>query len=189
MTTKDRVLETALPLFLDHGYHGTSIKLIVDTSGVSTGSVYHHFSNKEDIIKELYNSVKSHMNENILMHVDYNIGIRQVLHDYWNSRIRYSNENPQKARFIRTFFNSKLIHNEKTELINAMYDDFSACIHSAMDRHDIIIMDTTFFYYDLFNACDAVTQYIETEQPNDFSALSRLAFKKYWRSIVRLDIY
>lgn len=188
MKTKDKVLNAALELFIDHGYHGTSIKLIVEKSGVSTGSVYHHFSNKEDIIKELYAHTKQHMNEHILARVDLTKSIRKVLSEYWHSRIKYTLDFPLKAKFISTYFNSSLIQSERLISINAMYGDFMTLIQSSMKDQEIIELDIVFFFYDLFNACDAVNLYFETQDISSDPELIELAFKKYWRSIVRLDL-
>lgn len=44
-----KVVETARRLFVESGYHKVSIPAIVKASGVSTGAIYHHFSNKENL--------------------------------------------------------------------------------------------------------------------------------------------
>jgi TetR/AcrR family transcriptional regulator of autoinduction and epiphytic fitness len=43
---KEHIIETALPLFLEHGFKGTSVDLVVKISGVSKPTVYNHFSDK-----------------------------------------------------------------------------------------------------------------------------------------------
>jgi AcrR family transcriptional regulator len=43
------LLETAVKLFGKHGYHGTTVPMIVEASGASTGSFYFYFRNKEDV--------------------------------------------------------------------------------------------------------------------------------------------
>lgn len=159
---KKKVLEAALSLFIDHGYHGRSIKLIVEESGVSTGSVYHHFSNKEDIIKELYAVTKKHMNASVLDNVDMDAGIRLILRDYWYARIDYTMTFSRKAKFISTYFNAKLVQSEHLQVINSMYD--------------------------LFNACDAVSLYFDTMDLASDKAFIETAFRKYWRSIVNMII-
>ncbi len=51
---REIVLDSALYLFAQKGYFNTSIPDIVYHSGVSTGSIYHHFSDKQDIARALY---------------------------------------------------------------------------------------------------------------------------------------
>jgi AcrR family transcriptional regulator len=50
----EKVLETALRLFTQHGYSGTTIEDIKLQSEVSVGVIYHHFGSKEGIAGALY---------------------------------------------------------------------------------------------------------------------------------------
>ena len=45
--TRTHVIEVATRLFAEHGYDGTSIEAVQVGSGVSRGSLYHHFPGKE----------------------------------------------------------------------------------------------------------------------------------------------
>ncbi len=54
---RDQVLATALRLFTEKGYFNTSVQDVVRESGVSTGSIYHHFKDKEGIAKALYDGL------------------------------------------------------------------------------------------------------------------------------------
>ncbi len=48
------VLKAAIHLFTEQGYFNTSVPDIVQKSGVSTGSIYHHFGDKTGIAKALF---------------------------------------------------------------------------------------------------------------------------------------
>ena len=43
---RDHIAAAALPLFLENGFKGTSIDMVVKTSGVSKPTVYNHFPDK-----------------------------------------------------------------------------------------------------------------------------------------------
>ena len=45
-----RIRETALALFTEHGYHGTSMQRIADALGVTRSAFYHHYSSKQDLV-------------------------------------------------------------------------------------------------------------------------------------------
>lgn len=57
-----QIIEAAITCFLEKGYTNTSMSDIIKASGLSSGSIYSHFSGKEDIlisaINERLNSVK-----------------------------------------------------------------------------------------------------------------------------------
>jgi AcrR family transcriptional regulator len=52
--TRGRVLDAALQAFADGGLPALSVHEIRDRSGVSVGSLYHHFGSREGIVLALY---------------------------------------------------------------------------------------------------------------------------------------
>lgn len=50
---KKQLLQVALDVFIEKGYYGTSTREIARKSGVSSGLLFHYFSNKESIYLEL----------------------------------------------------------------------------------------------------------------------------------------
>ena len=50
---RSKILTAAKGLFLKQGYKKTTIRQIVERSGVLTGSIYHFFHNKEDLFQAL----------------------------------------------------------------------------------------------------------------------------------------
>jgi AcrR family transcriptional regulator len=47
--TRARIIEVAYQLFLEQGYHGTSMRQIADRATLTMGGVYNHFASKEAI--------------------------------------------------------------------------------------------------------------------------------------------
>jgi len=47
--TRVEIVEAAYCLFLEQGYHGTSMRQIAQEAGISVGGIYNHFSSKEEI--------------------------------------------------------------------------------------------------------------------------------------------
>ena len=53
-TNYNAVLDTSIVLFNKKGYKDTTIKDICEATGLSNGSVYHLFRNKDDILRHIY---------------------------------------------------------------------------------------------------------------------------------------
>jgi len=51
--TKRKIFETSMKLFAEKGYDATSIEEITATVGVAKGTLYYHFSSKEEIFQFL----------------------------------------------------------------------------------------------------------------------------------------
>src|SRR3970040_2313969 len=47
--TRLAVEDAAFELFMEQGYHATSMRQIADKAGLALGGIYNHFSSKEDI--------------------------------------------------------------------------------------------------------------------------------------------
>lgn len=50
---KERILEAAARVFSTKGYHGTTVKDIVEEASISVGSFYFYFKSKEEIFEKL----------------------------------------------------------------------------------------------------------------------------------------
>ena len=59
--SRARVLEAALFLFTERGYFNTSVHNIARYAGVSVGSIYHHFHDKEGVARALYDGLLERM--------------------------------------------------------------------------------------------------------------------------------
>lgn len=49
--TRLRIIETSYRLFIERGYHATSIRQIAEHAGLALGSIYNHFPSKEEVYK------------------------------------------------------------------------------------------------------------------------------------------
>src|SRR5512139_1478160 len=52
--TRDKLLDAAAAVFLEHGYSKASMDQVRQAAGVSNGSLYHHFPTKAELADALY---------------------------------------------------------------------------------------------------------------------------------------
>ena len=52
--TKRKIFETSMKLFAEKGYDATNIEEITATVGVAKGTLYYHFSSKEELKQLVY---------------------------------------------------------------------------------------------------------------------------------------
>jgi AcrR family transcriptional regulator len=52
-TRRDELLELAAKMFAERGLRATTVRDIADSAGILSGSLYHHFSSKEEMVDEL----------------------------------------------------------------------------------------------------------------------------------------
>jgi AcrR family transcriptional regulator len=63
LETKERVIRTALEVFLERGYERTSMREIAHRAGVTKGGIYHYFQGKEHLFREALSFITQQMEE------------------------------------------------------------------------------------------------------------------------------
>ena len=51
IATRARIIEAAKTLFVERGYHGTTMRQIAGAAGIALGGIYNHFATKEEIFE------------------------------------------------------------------------------------------------------------------------------------------
>jgi len=62
MKLRDRIIETSIELFNLEGAHKISTNHIIDALGISPGTLYYHFRNREEIIREIFEKIITDFN-------------------------------------------------------------------------------------------------------------------------------
>jgi len=53
LSRRDELLDLAATMFAERGLRATTVRDIADSAGILSGSLYHHFSSKEEMVDEL----------------------------------------------------------------------------------------------------------------------------------------
>ena len=91
VSRREQIMQAALTCFVEKGFAATTIDMIREKSGASTGSMYHHFRNKEAIASALYiEAMADHFSalRTALDAIDSNrkdvaeLGVKSIVHTY-----------------------------------------------------------------------------------------------------------
>src|SRR3954469_3986251 len=63
--TRDALISVALELFTKRGYAGVSMEEIVARAKVTRGALYHHFTDKRDLFRAVFERVEGELTERI----------------------------------------------------------------------------------------------------------------------------
>jgi AcrR family transcriptional regulator len=68
--TKDRILDAAESLFMEHGFEATSLRSITAAAAVNLAAVNYHFGSKEELFQAVLTRRLDPMNQRRLAHLD-----------------------------------------------------------------------------------------------------------------------
>jgi len=106
---RDRILDAALRLFTTRGFHHTPTAQISREAGVSTGTLFHYFPDKNTLIDQLYLSIQREVAEAIRARDDAGLPMRERLEWCFRRYIAWGVANPGKVTFLDQFYNSPSI--------------------------------------------------------------------------------
>ncbi|MGW0907471.1 TetR/AcrR family transcriptional regulator [Streptomyces sp. NPDC002853] len=106
--TADRLLDAALRVFADSGEQGVTVGALTKASGVSLGSLYHHFGSVDGLMSALLQRWLGRLLIEMAASVERSrtarTGIRALVRAY----LKFIQENPEAARLLHSSYADRL---------------------------------------------------------------------------------
>ena len=112
---KQAILDTALTLFVSQGFYATSTASIAKQAGVATGTLFHHFPSKGDLMNHLFLSIKQEFADAIWASIQDSGDLKCDAKHLWHSAIKWAMDNPLKQEFFQQYSMSPSIAIEVRE--------------------------------------------------------------------------
>ena len=96
----DQVKTAALKTIVEKGYHGATISLIAKKAGVSDGYLYRHYSNKNELVKELFKESMGYFHNLIFSLIDNEDKISEILKKSFQFLADTTADAPEVTAFI-----------------------------------------------------------------------------------------
>lgn len=114
---KELILINALELFSQNGIDATSTASIAKAAKVATGTLFHHFPNKQTLVHQLYVSIKSDLSQQFSPpQSQQTSSLIEMTRQLWHRAIQWAITYPDKVRFFQLVENSPILSSEqKTE--------------------------------------------------------------------------
>ena len=106
---KTAIMEAALKLFTERGFHGTSTAEISKEAGVATGTLFNYFPTKEDLINSLYFKVKGQLSQSMGKEIEAQSTFQGKLKKIWSNLINWGVDNQEEFLFVGQFCYSPYI--------------------------------------------------------------------------------
>ena len=183
---RQALLDAALILFTEHGFHGTPTSKIAKKAGVATGTLFHYFKTKEELINQLYLEIKQDLTRGLSVGVSNEYTDRGKIHKLWCNYISWALESPEKLQFFQQFSSSPYISNlTREEAIQHL-----SFIHELIEeskQQDVVKDMPTELLFDMTTGITLVMAMHFLQHPGKFEdeEYREMAFDAYWDCIRR----
>ena len=132
------ILEAALDLFSENGFHGTPMTLLAEKANVGMGTIYRYFKNKEEVITHLYRELKGEsvaaMRENITREMP----IREQFINIFENLLKYYINHPKIFLFLEQYSYSPFINTSAKQEVCSAYADSLVNFIEYGKKHHVI---------------------------------------------------
>lgn len=106
---KTAILNATLDLISENGFHNSPMSILAKKANVATGTIYHYFENKEQLIIELYFCVREKITQSITIDEDPNRSYRERFRRFFFSLYQYHITHPKEFQFLEQYASSPFI--------------------------------------------------------------------------------
>ncbi|MCG2823798.1 MAG: TetR/AcrR family transcriptional regulator [Desulfobulbaceae bacterium] len=103
---RQEILQAALELIAEHGFHGAPIASIADQAGVGAGTIYRYFENKDVLITVLFQELHDKFHRGLMDGYKSHMSLSERFIRVSTELLRYFITNPLEFRFLEQYFNS-----------------------------------------------------------------------------------
>ncbi len=103
------ILDAALVLFTERGFHGTATSTISKEAGIATGTLFNYFPSKEELVTALYRDIKQEVRSFLITSFEQNNTAKAVLKQVWFDYVKWGLKNPMKIHFMDQFGTSPYV--------------------------------------------------------------------------------
>ena len=103
---RDDILQSALKLLAEQGFHGAPMARIAEYAGVGTGTIYRYFENRDVLILAVHRMIRDELTTLLLAHYPKEQAVKKRFFHIGNCIIDYFIQNPLKFQYNEQFFNS-----------------------------------------------------------------------------------
>lgn len=96
----DAILDAALQLFVERGFHGTAVPSVAERAGVAAGTIYHYFTSKEALGNAVFRKWKEHVARGVYANFPHGAPPREQFRTIWHQLGVFALAHPKAFAFL-----------------------------------------------------------------------------------------
>jgi TetR/AcrR family transcriptional regulator, repressor of fatR-cypB operon len=138
---REAILDAALELFSERGFHGTAVPLVAERARVGAGTLYRYFESKEALVNALYQREKSVFIGALTRDFPAVAPPREQFRVFWHRLVDYAREHPTAAVFLELHHHAPYLDAESRALEERVLQPIVAFIQHAQQQQALKPVD------------------------------------------------
>ena len=110
------IMEAALDLFTERGFHGAPTSLIAERAGVGVGTIYRYFENKEELIRSIYEELHLRYHERFTISFEDGVPLQERLTLVLVQLLAIFIESPREFKFLELYHYSPYADHDRPDI-------------------------------------------------------------------------
>ena len=176
---REIILETALRLFNERGFHNTPTSLIAKESKMSVGTLFNTFSTKEELIKELYIDIKRRVKEYYTENIDVEGSSEDKFKSLWKTAVKWNLQHPDEFKFLGQFSHSPFIKSVHQDVES--YKKMKDFVIGLVSPRIICQKHPQFTFMYIQSIMNATTEYIKNNEIENVDEFINHTFNLFYQ--------
>jgi AcrR family transcriptional regulator len=127
----EAVLKAALELFVERGFHGTSVPSVAERAGVAAGTIYHYFASKEALVNALYTRWKGAVGAQLLTDFPAAAPFREQFRCVWERMADFAIAHPKELTFLEFHHHASYLDAQSVQTERHIFEFGVAAVRQA----------------------------------------------------------
>jgi AcrR family transcriptional regulator len=118
----EAILGAALDLFVERGFHGTSVPSVAERAGVAAGTIYHYFDSKEALVNAVFKRWKADISARVLADFPFDRPPREQFRTVWERMADFAIAHPKELAFLELHHHASYLDQESRDIEHQIVD-------------------------------------------------------------------
>jgi AcrR family transcriptional regulator len=137
----ERILDAALDLFVERGFHGTAVPELAERAKVGAGTIYRYFDDKEALVNALYRKWKTVIGQKMLDGFPFDKPAREQVRQVWMRMAEFALSHRREFAFLELHHHQSYLDDAARQIEQQMYEFAITLITQAQKRGEIVDID------------------------------------------------
>lgn len=182
---REAIFNAALKFILEEGFSGMKMSAVAKRAGVATGTLYIYFSNKSDLINELYRDLKKKSAAEYIEGYQDTMGFAEGFEVIWFNYLERNLKKPEEGAFLEQYYRSPYLNEETKEESDRLLQPIFDLIEKGKKERVVKNVSTPLLVAQLSGALNEIVKWHMNGSLELNKKTIAAAYELAWQSIVR----